>query len=96
MTDNGRVRRVEPDHGKERPFLPRLSQISDRYALLRSVAHGAGGHPAGSLQVLGGDPANADKPAPVYPDWMSVVNFLRRRPARSIPNYVSVNPVAVE
>lgn len=74
-------------------ILPRLSRISDRYALLRSVAHGAGGHPAGSLQVLGGDPANADKSAPIYPDWMSVVSYLRRRPGRSIPNYVAVNPV---
>ena len=67
--------------------------LSDRYAILRSVAHGAGGHPAGSLQVLGGDPANADKQAPTYPDWMSVVSYLRRRPGRSIPNYVAVNPV---
>ena len=74
-------------------LLPRLSRVSDRYALLRSVAHGAGGHPAGSLQVLGGDPANADKPTPTYPDWMSLVSFLRRRPSRSIPNYVAVNPV---
>lgn len=74
-------------------LLPRLSQISNRYALLRSVAHGAGGHPAGSLQVLGGDPANADKPGPTYPDWMSVVSFLRRQPGQSIPNYVAVNPV---
>ena len=74
-------------------LLPKLSQCSDRYALLRSVAHGAGGHPAGSLQVLGGDPATADKPTPTYPDWMSVVNYLRRKPGRAIPNYVAVNPV---
>src|SRR5690606_32758220 len=38
-------------------LLPRLSQCADRYTLLRSVAHDAGGHPAGSLRVLGGDPA---------------------------------------
>lgn len=74
-------------------LLPRLSKISDRYALLRSVAHGAGGHPAGSLQVLGGDPANADKLSPTHPDWMSVVSFLRRRPGRAMPSYVAVNPV---
>lgn len=67
-------------------LLPRLSQISNRYALLRSVAHAAGGHPAGSLQVLGSYPANADKPGPTHPDWMSVVSFLRRQPGRSIPN----------
>jgi hypothetical protein len=74
-------------------LLPRLSQVSDRYSLLRSVAHRAGGHPAGSLQVLGGDPAVADKPTPVYPDWMSMASYLRRQPGKSIPNYVSVNPV---
>ena len=74
-------------------LLPKLSQCSDRYTLLRSVAHSAGGHPAGSLQVLGGDPAVADKPAPTYPDWMSVVNYIRRKAGRAIPNYVAVNPV---
>jgi uncharacterized protein (DUF1501 family) len=74
-------------------LLPRLSRISDRYALLRSVAHGSGGHPAGSLTVLGGDPATADKPAPIYPDWMSLASYLRQQPGQSIPNYVAVNPI---
>ena len=74
-------------------LLPRLSKIADKYALLRSVAHTGGGHPAGSLQVLGGDPDARDKPAPVFPDWMTVVSYLRRDPLRSIPNYVAVNPV---
>ena len=35
-------------------LLPRLASIADKYSLLRSVAHNAGGHPAGSLRVLGG------------------------------------------
>ena len=74
-------------------LLPRLSQVADRYTLLRSVAHDAGGHPAGSLRVLGGDPARADKPKPVYPDWISVANYLRRNSNRKLPNYVAVNPV---
>ncbi|MFP6576667.1 MAG: DUF1501 domain-containing protein, partial [Pirellulaceae bacterium] len=74
-------------------LLPRLSTIADKYALLRSIAHGGGGHPAGSLRVLGGDPANQDKLKPVYPDWMSIVSYLRRDPTRRIPNYVAVNPV---
>lgn len=74
-------------------LLPRLSQIADKYTLLRSVAHTGGGHPAGSLQVLAGDPDPADKTKPIYPDWMSIVSHLRRNPARSIPNYVAVNPV---
>src|SRR5204863_6986748 len=73
--------------------LPRLSKLADKYALLRSVAHTGGGHPAGSLQVLAGDPDPQDKIKPVYPDWMSVVSYLRRDPKRSLPNYVAVNPV---
>lgn len=74
-------------------LLPRLGKIADKYALLRSVAHTGGGHPSGSLQVLGGDPDAQDKPKAVFPDWMSVVSYLRRDPTRSLPNYVAVNPV---
>ncbi|MEX2174806.1 MAG: DUF1501 domain-containing protein [Pirellulaceae bacterium] len=74
-------------------LLPRLAKQADKYALLRSMAHTGGGHPAGSLQLLAGDPDAQDKTKPVYPDWMSVVSYLRRDPARSLPNYVAVNPV---
>jgi uncharacterized protein (DUF1501 family) len=74
-------------------LLPRLATIADKYAILRSMAHTGGGHPGGSLQVLAGDSDAADKVKPVYPDWMSVVSYLRRDPSRAIPNYVSVNPV---
>ena len=74
-------------------LLPRMSQIADRFNLLRSVAHTGGGHPAGSLQILAGDPAAQDKTKPVLPDWMSIANFLRYDPARKLPNYITVNPV---
>lgn len=74
-------------------LLPRLSQLANRYSLLRSVAHTGGGHPAGSLQVLGGDPDAQDKPVPVLPDWMTIASYVRRDPARAIPTYVAVNPV---
>lgn len=74
-------------------LLPQLATLSDRYALLRSVAHTGGGHPAGSLQILGGDPDPQDKVKPVYPDWMTVANYLRHDPQRTIPNYVAINPV---
>jgi uncharacterized protein (DUF1501 family) len=74
-------------------LLPRLATLADKYALLRSVAHTGGGHPAGSLQVLSGDPDAQDKLEPRYPDWMSVVHYLRSGGQRSIPNYVAVNPV---
>ncbi|MBT4863493.1 MAG: DUF1501 domain-containing protein [Planctomycetaceae bacterium] len=74
-------------------LLPRLSQVSDKFALLRSVAHTGGGHPAGSLQVLSGDPAAADKTKPIFPDWMTIASHLRADPNQPIPNYVAVNPV---
>lgn len=74
-------------------LLPNLGKIADKYAILRSIAHTGGGHPAGSLQVLGGDPDAQDKQKAVFPDWMSVVSYLRRDPTRSLPNYVAVNPV---
>lgn len=74
-------------------LLPRLSRVADRYALLRSVAHTGGGHPAGSLQVLAGDPDGQDKLKPVLPDWMTIASYQRRDPGRKIPNYVAVNPV---
>lgn len=74
-------------------LLPRLSQTADKFALLRSMAHTGGGHPAGSLQVLAGDDAAQDKIKPVLPDWMTVANYLRRDPTRTLPNYVAVNPV---
>ena len=74
-------------------LLPRLAKIADKYALLRSMAHTGGGHPAGSLQVLAGDPDPQDKLKPELPDWMSIANYLRRDSRRSIPNYVAVNPI---
>jgi len=74
-------------------LLPRLSTIADKFTLLRSMAHTGGGHPAGSLQILSGDTAAQDKPKPIYPDWMTVANFLRSGSNRSIPNYITVNPV---
>ncbi len=74
-------------------LLPRLAGISDRYALLRSIAHTGGGHPAGSLQMLSGDPDSQDKLVPRYPDWMSIANHFRSGTVAPLPHYVAVNPV---
>jgi uncharacterized protein (DUF1501 family) len=74
-------------------LLPRHAQIADRFTLLRSMAHTGGGHPAGSLQLLSGDPAAQDKPKPEFPDCMAVANYLRSDPMRKVPNYVSVNGI---
>jgi uncharacterized protein (DUF1501 family) len=75
-------------------LLPKHAAIADRFSILRSMSHTGGGHPAGSLQLLTGDPAAADKPKPEYPDLMTVANYLRFDPNRKIPNYVGVNGVS--
>ncbi|MCA9076901.1 MAG: DUF1501 domain-containing protein [Planctomycetaceae bacterium] len=76
-------------------LLPMQAQIADKFTVLRSMRQTAGGHPAGSMQMLSGDPDTRDKPKPKYPDWMSIANYLRSQEgARSnpLPRYVGVNP----
>ena len=76
-------------------LLPRQAAIADRFTLLRSMTQTAGGHPAGSMQMLSGDMATQDKPKPKYPDWMCVANYLRSQGATRtspLPRYVGVNP----
>ncbi len=74
-------------------LLPRHAALSDKYAILRSMAHTGGGHPAGTLQVLSGDPLAQDQLKPRFPDFMTVANYLRTEPSRRLPNYVGVNPI---
>ena len=74
-------------------LLPRHAQISDKYTILRSITHTGGGHSAGSLQVLGGDPDRIDKRKPKLPDFMSVANYLRRDSNNALPNYVGINAI---
>ena len=75
-------------------LLPRHAAIARQFTLLRSMAHTGGGHPAGSLQLLSGDPDRQDKLVPAYPDFMSVASRLRADPSRAMPTYVGVNPVS--
>jgi uncharacterized protein (DUF1501 family) len=74
-------------------LLPRHAGLSDRFTILRSLAHTGGGHPAGSLQMLSGDPDAQDKLRPVYPDLMSVAAHQRAGKGRKMPAYVGVNPI---
>jgi uncharacterized protein (DUF1501 family) len=74
-------------------LLPRHAKIADRFTILRSMVHTGGGHPAGSLQLLAGDPDPQDKLKPIYPDFMSVAHRLRYDPRRALPNYIGVNPI---
>ncbi|MEO8495916.1 MAG: DUF1501 domain-containing protein [Planctomycetota bacterium] len=76
-------------------LLPRQAQIADKFTVLRSMYQNAGGHPAGSMQLLSGDSDTRDKPAPRLPDWMSVANYLRSQEGprtNPLPVYVGVNP----
>jgi hypothetical protein len=76
-------------------LLPMQAAIADKFTVLRSMRQGAGGHPAGSMQMLSGDSDTRDKPKPKYPDWMSVANYLRAQGGprtNPLPAYVGVNP----
>ena len=76
-------------------LLPKQASIADKFSVLRSMRQTAPGHPAGSMQMLSGDPDTRDKPKPKYPDWMTVTNYLRSReekPAGALPRYVGINP----
>lgn len=76
-------------------LLPRQAAIADKFCVLRGMYQKAAGHPAGSMQLLSGDPDTRDKPKPKYPDWMSVANYLRAQEGgrtNPLPRYVGVNP----
>ncbi|MCA9222820.1 MAG: DUF1501 domain-containing protein, partial [Planctomycetales bacterium] len=76
-------------------LLPRQAKIADKFTVLRSMYQNAGGHPAGSMQLLSGDSDTRDKPAPRLPDWMSVANYMRSQEGprtNPLPVYVGVNP----
>jgi hypothetical protein len=76
-------------------LLPRQAAIADKLVVLRSMRQTAGGHPAGSMQLLSGDPDTRDKPKPKYPDWMTVSNYVlaQRGPRQNpLPSYVGINP----
>lgn len=76
-------------------LLPMQAAIADKFTVLRSMRQNAGGHPAGSMQLLSGDPDTRDKPKPKYPDWMSIANYLRSQAGPRecpLPAYVGINP----
>lgn len=76
-------------------LLPMQAKIADKFTVLRSMRQTAPGHPAGSMQMLSGDPDTRDKPKPKYPDWMTVTNYLRSQAGprtNPLPAYVGINP----
>ena len=76
-------------------LLPLQAKCADKFTVLRSMRQTAPGHPAGSMQMLSGDPDTRDKPKPKYPDWMTVTNYLRSQAGprtNPLPTYVGINP----
>lgn len=76
-------------------LMPRQAAIADKLVVLRSMRQSAGGHPAGSMQLLSGDPDTRDKPKPKYPDWMTVTSYMlaQKGPRQCpLPSYVGINP----
>ncbi|MDA8744168.1 DUF1501 domain-containing protein [Rubripirellula amarantea] len=76
-------------------LLPKQAAIADKFTILRSMHQTAPGHPAGSMQLLSGDPDTRDKPKPKLPDWMSVANYLHSQDGprdNPLPRYVGINP----
>lgn len=77
-------------------LLPRQAAIADKLVVLRSMYQHAPGHPAGTMQLLSGDPDTRDKPAPKFPDWMAVAHYLLAqkdsRSDKSLPGYMGINP----
>lgn len=76
-------------------LMPMQAKIADKFTVLRSMNQKAGGHPAGSMQMLSGDADERDKPKPRLPDWMSVAHYLRAKNSKRsnpLPNYIGVNP----
>ena len=80
-------------------LMPMLAKIADKYTIIRSMNQGAGGHPAGSMQMFSGDSDVRDKPKVRLPDWMSVANYLRAKEGgrkNALPNYIGVPPASPE
>lgn len=76
-------------------LMPLQAKIADKFTVLRSMNQKAGGHPAGSMQMLSGDSDVRDKPKPRLPDWMSVAHYLRSKQEKRtnpLPNYIGVYP----
>jgi hypothetical protein len=74
-------------------LLPKQAQLADKFTVVRSMVNGAGGHPAGSMQMFTGDTDTRDKPKVRLPSWMSVVNYLRSKEGQRdnpLPRYIGV------
>ena len=73
--------------------LPRLAQMGDRLAILRSLGHDSPGHVSSTHTVLTGYPGEvAEMPPyrPRYPDFWSVVSKMRGERVFGVPVHVAL------
>lgn len=74
-------------------LLPLQAKLAHKFTVIRSMVNGAGGHPAGSMQMFTGDTDTRDKPKVRLPSWMSVANYVRSQEGRRdnpLPRYIGV------
>jgi uncharacterized protein (DUF1501 family) len=74
-------------------LFPRLAQVADRFTVLRSLVHTGFCHDDGPQQIFTGHPKQGRRLKPEDPDLLSIANYLRTDPSRTLPNYVGVNPI---
>ncbi len=74
-------------------LLPRQAAIADKCVVLKSLVHTGSCHDDGPQQIFTGHPFQGRRLAPDHPDLLTIANYLRRDPTRTIPNYVGVGPI---
>lgn len=77
-------------------LLPRQAAVANRFSLLRSLCHEASCHANGPKRLFSGHPTVNQEFRPQDPDCLSIANYLRWRPGRSIPNYVGMTTYGLE
>jgi len=74
-------------------LLPRHASIANRFTILRSLVHTGFCHGIGQQQMFTGHNVRKFNPRSEHPECLSITNYLRRRPGRSLPNYVGISPI---
>jgi hypothetical protein len=76
---------------------PKIAQMADKFAFIRSFAHGNSGHGGGTHWVMTGYdfPPADNNMAPTKPGWGSILARHRgpNNPATGLPTYVRVNGI---
>jgi hypothetical protein len=77
-------------------LFPRHAAIAHRFSILRSLAHEASCHANGPQRLFTGHYTPRQSWDPDHPDCLSIANYLRWQPGRSIPNYIGMTTYGLE